>query len=183
MRSFAHRSTRVSGARNFGRHFRSTSSSIWRILRSRFQPPRRRQRLDRDDLAQAIWRARAQSARTVCRDRRVPRGQRAGKLSFRRRPAEWTDPAEIRARAHQERYSATHLPRRIVLCNRDERTRLWFRPVCRGDQSDQSRWRLAHQWQQDLDDQRAYRQLHAGSFSHLAADKGEPPPRAKRNSW
>ena len=43
------------------------------------QPAARRARLDRHDLAQALWRRRAQHARTLCRDRGIAGGRRAGR--------------------------------------------------------------------------------------------------------
>ena len=84
---------------------------------------------------------------------------------------------EIRARAHQGRHSPAHLPRRIVLRHRHERAQFRLRSVRRQGQGDQGRGRLALQRQQDLDQQRACRRLHARPVPHLAADEGKPPPR------
>ena len=120
---------------------------------------------------------RAQLPRALRGDGRIPRRQRAGAAAFRRRPAERAGAAQIRARAREGRHPAAHLPRRTVLRHRHERARLRLRPVRGQDQGDQGRRRLEDQRLQDLDQQRAYRRLHARPVPHLAAHQGEPPPR------
>ena len=109
------RSARFPCGRDRSRHVRSAPCRARRFIQSRLQPPRRRQGLDRHDLAEAIRRTRAQPAGTLRRHRRVSRRQCAGTSALRRRPPERPDPAQICSRAHQERHPAAHLPRRIVL--------------------------------------------------------------------
>ena len=131
MRQAARGSARLHRRGSGGRHLRAGPARPRRHARSRLQPTRRRQGLDRHDLAEKIRRARAQFSRTLRRDRGIPRRQRAGAPAFCRRPAERADLAQIRARAHQAGHSAAHLPRRIVLRHRHERAGLRLRPVRR----------------------------------------------------
>ena len=78
----------------------------------------------------------------------------------------------------QGRHPAAHLQGRGVLRHRHERAQLRLGPVRRQDQGHQDQGRLAHQRHQDLDQQRASRALSDRPVPHLAADQGEPPPRA-----
>ena len=168
---------RVPRRRDRQGHLRSAPPRPRRLAGPRLLQARRRQRLDRHDLAEEIWRAGAQLPRALRGDGRIPRRQRAGSAAFRRRPPERPDSAQIRARAHQGRHSAAHLPRRIVLRHRHERAEFRLRSVRRQGQGDQGRGRLALQRQQDLDQQRPRRRLHARPVPHVAADQGKPPPR------
>ena len=125
-----------------------------------------------------IRRSRAQLPRALRGHRGIPRRERAGAPAFRRRPPERPDPAEIRARARQDGHPAAHLPRRGLLRHRHERAGLGLGPVRCENAGDEDERRLAHQRHQDLDQQCAHRRLHDRPVSHLAADQGEPPPRA-----
>src|SRR5579885_669576 len=158
-------------------HLRSASPRSRRLARPRLFQAHRRQGLDRHDLAEKIRRPRTLLSRALRRHRGIPRRQRAGSFTFRRRPPERADPAQIRARAHQDEHPAAHLPRRIVLRHRHERAGFRLRSGRRQGQGDQGRGRLALQRQQDLDQQRPCRRLHDRPVPHLAADQGEPPPR------
>ena len=117
-------------------------------------------------------------SRALCGDRGNARCQCADTAFFRRRPAERSGTAEIRARAYQDGHPAAHLPRRSVLLDRHERAQFRLGPVRRQDQGDQDRRRLSDQRHQDLDLVGAGRQLHAGDLPHLAVDQGKPPARA-----
>ena len=140
-------------------------------------PPGRRQGLARHDLAEEIWRPGALVPRALCGDGGDARRQRADAALLRRRPPERADPAQIRARAHQDGHPAADLPRRGLLCDRHERAEFRLRPVRGEDPRDQDRRRLSDQRHQDLDLVGAYRRLHDRDLPHLAADQGKPPPR------
>ena len=92
-------------------------------------------------------------------------GERAGSPAFRGRPPERPDTPQACARAHQGRYPAAHLPRRGVLRDRHERAGFGLGPVRRQDPGDENQWRLVDHRQQNLDQQRASRRLHAGPVS------------------
>ena len=85
---------------------------------------------------------------------------------------------QVRQRPREGRHPAAHLQGRGVLRHRHERAGLGLRPVRRQDQGHQDQGRLAHQRHQGLDQQRASRRLPDRPLPHLAADQGEPPPRA-----
>ncbi len=84
------------------------------------QPTAGRARLDRDDLAQALWRRRAQHARTLCRDRGVAGGGRPGRGALDRRPPERAALAALWHRGAASRLSAGHCARRDLLLHRHE---------------------------------------------------------------
>ncbi len=71
-----------------------------------------------------------------------------------------------------------HCRRRIVLLHRPQRAEFGLRRVRRLDPRDQDRWRLAGQWAQDLDLERARSRLHDRAAAHFALDQGKPPARA-----
>jgi alkylation response protein AidB-like acyl-CoA dehydrogenase len=113
---------------------------------------RRRQGLDRHDLAQEVWRTGTQLSRALCADGRIPRRQRADVSVFFTADRQ-SGPTIIK---YGSRRSNRPILPRIVrgelhFCIGMSEPELGIRPLRRKDESHQDRRRLSHQRHEDLD--------------------------------
>ena len=153
-----------------------------RRVQSRLQPRDGQARLDRHDLAEAIWRARAQFVRTLRGDRGNAGRRRALVRALHRRPAKRPEPAALRHRGTEAVLPAENRRGRTDLLHRHERAELRFRPRRHPHPRGEGGWRLQDQRQQAVDVQRASRRLRHPVLQDGAGGPGRPRSSRRRNA-
>ena len=159
---------------------RSDAAAARRILerpRPRLQPQDGRARLARHDVAQAVWRPRAQRAGALRGAGGDARGRCARRLSLGGGPAERAQHPEERDGGAEAADPAEDRGRRVLVLHRHERTRFRVRPGGRAHPGAAGAGRLAGQRHQGVDVVRPRRRLHDPVLPHRRQIRGRPPRR------
>src|SRR5919107_307826 len=118
------------------------------------QPQARRTWLAGDDVAQAVWRARAVFAGAVRSTRRAARGGGTSGFALDRRPPERPEHPALWHRGAEDALLAGHRPRRVLLLHRYERARERLGSRLCPDERGAGGRRVGRQRDEDLDRRR-----------------------------